>query len=220
MIKDLNNNAVALFIATDSLVSGTDEEKQAALRDFAAKNTLTIVLFLAAERTNISQGIKHALDSCSALCATSVIFDEPATLSLPQRELVEIFGMLLASRVGIRFAKDGSIIDQPMLKMMLELMTASMTAESELRSQKIKRSLMIKKRKGIQLGGRKFGMESGEDHIIGQILKLHADGLSLQKICELLALSDIKTVQKKRWHPTTVKRIVERAQLKRLPHPW
>lgn len=210
------SHAIALFIAANQTDSVTDQERQTLLRDFANRHQMTIVGFLATERSKLGSGIRHAISLCITNQASHIIIDDVTTLSLPPKDLTEVVGMLILAGVAVIFLADGSVLDSPTLKTLHHLLSLSVLADNEARSQRIKKSLLIKKRKGAKLGGRKFGLASSESYVINQIMELRARGVSLQIICDMLEQNDIKTIQNKKWHPTTVKRIIERASEKNI----
>lgn len=203
--------AVAVFIDSPD-EARANHEVQTVFREFAEHHKLAIVGFFAIERENVSKSIKHVVEMCGADAAQVIIVDEPRTLAIVHQELMNLL-LLLSSRKGaIGFLALNLLMDATLLGALSELLRAGRLAENELRSQKIKKSLHLKKRKGMVLGGRKYGSAGQESTIVRQIKELYADGVSLQKICDLLAHHNIKTMQNKKWHPTTVKRIVERGE--------
>jgi DNA invertase Pin-like site-specific DNA recombinase len=214
MIKEImihdQKNAVALFIATENTDAFAYQDKQTFIRDFALLHDIRIVGFLAIERFGIQNGITHAIELCSIHSARTLIIDDLRTFSLSHKDLVKLLGMLVSGNITIRFVSSNSILDHMVLNTMHHILMTSARMDNEIRSQKIKKSLVLKKRKGAKLGGRKFGSDTRETYVIHQILKLHSQGTSLLKICDLLAKNGIKTTQNKKWHPTTVKRILER----------
>lgn len=205
MLNDVKKSAVALFIASESSF-----DRQNLIREYATKSDLTIISFLAMDQTNIVSGMNHAIDLCIKSQASYIIVDEPAALAIPLKELINVIDRLANEAIHLSFAIMGLRIDTNSLMAFRAMIMASQTADNQLRSAKIKKSLLQKKRKGLILGGRKFGREANELKIINQILNFHTSGYTLQKICDLLTQSDIKTVQNKKWHPTTIKRILER----------
>jgi DNA invertase Pin-like site-specific DNA recombinase len=213
MIHDPQNNAVALFAADQSGL-GTTEDRQTMIRRFADLYNHVIVSFLVVEKNTMSAGIKHALYLCKTHQADMLIIDEYKTLSLPHKDLHKTLEDLVLENIKLAFAADGLVMEQNTLLGMHHLMSASMACDYEMRSIKIKKSLKSRKQKGMKLGGKQFGAASHESKIIHQILKLHNDGFSLQKICDLLFVNNIKTVLNGKWHPTTVKRIIERSKNK------
>lgn len=206
--------AVAIFVSNSKEGMPSDEQKQTILREFALQRQIAIVSFLAMDGENTSAGIRHALSLCEAEFATCIVCDEPATFALLPEELGEILDTVARRGWSLLFADSGAIFDRKIADSMRTILRMSNWLLNQSRSKKIKSSLMLRKRRGIRLGGKKFGISSSEQTIIKQIQKLHEKGLSLQKICALLSANDIKTTNNKTWHPTTVKRILERTKNK------
>lgn len=200
-------NAIALFMSAGIV---GDQEKQTRMRDFALRQDLTVVGFFSIEKNKILEGIRHALTLCSRNRATSLIMDELATFFLPPRELLEVLRTMESSGITIMFAQENFHLDHKTLNIIWRFLHLSQNALREQRSEKIKKSL--KKKGAVVFGGRKFGAIASESYVIKQITHLREQGKSFQMICEMLENNHIKTAQNKKWHPTTVKRILERAQ--------
>ncbi len=105
---------------------------------------------------------------------------------------------------------DGSLIGVDFLTIFLTMLKTSAEIEKKQRSKRIKNSLQLITKKGRTLGGRKYGSIPEEARIIRQILQLDKEGKSLEAICLMLTANNIKTLQNKKWYPTTVKRLIER----------
>lgn len=198
-------------MSSDEHASLTDDEKQNLCRDFAARHNLVIVGFFAIAHDAARQ-VSHAVRYCLQSAIDALIIDEPETIALAQNHLRKIIEDLVAANVELGFISHDLMVPSATINVFFRLLIASNKADRIERSTIIKKSLLKKKQRGIPLGGRKFGAVEQESAIVRQILKLHAEGLSLQKICDLLAHHDIKTIHNKKWYPTTVKRIIERAQ--------
>jgi DNA invertase Pin-like site-specific DNA recombinase len=188
-------------------------ERQTIIRNYAAAQSITIVGFWAVEKSKLSSGLKHALNSLKHNHANIIIFDEISTLRLSHNDLAEFLQLLLIHGINIIFAKEDSLVGSSTINTLSQLLINSLQTDKEQRSQKIKKSLQMKKQKGELLGGRKFGSQPNESYVIKQIMKLREQGISLKTICQMLIQNDIKTAQNKTWHPTTVKRILDRASL-------
>ncbi|HXW52966.1 MAG TPA: recombinase family protein [Myxococcota bacterium] len=210
MLDDTFKKGIALFAAEIS-DAAVNQEKQDAMRDFAHDRGIDIVGFLAIEKAHLTSGIEHAISMCLDKRASHIIIDELARLTLPPRNLINVLTLLVAKKIDLASAKDGTVLTSSTLATLHQLLTLSMSADAQIRSQKIKNALLKKKRKGLKLGSRKFGAVPSESYVIRQMMKLREQGHSLQTICQLLENNQIHSAQKKKWHPTTVKRILDRA---------
>lgn len=213
MQHDIKKNAIAIFVSSRIRDTCSIEEKQTIIRNYAAAQSITIVGFCAVDKGKLPLGLKHACWALKNNHAKIIIFDEISTLKLSHHELTEFLNLLSADRMSIIFAKETILLESSAIASLNQILINCLHAEKEQRSQKIKKSLQMKKRKGELLGGRKFGSQPSEFHVIKQIINLREQGISLKTICQMLAQNDIKTAQNKTWHPTTVKRILDRASL-------
>jgi DNA invertase Pin-like site-specific DNA recombinase len=196
-----SSNAIALF-------SFADHNKQSLFRDFASAHKLTIVGFFALQKSS-TQALSDALSYCLRSDAQFLLIDEPKTLALAPQAMQQFLEELREKDISLGFITWNCLFDKNTLLVFVELLYVSQEAESKLRSQRIKKALKSKKRKGHTIGGKKFGRNKEQAAIIEQIVQLYKDGLSLQKICALLTQQDIRTEQNKSWHPTTIKRIID-----------
>lgn len=208
----MNDGAVALLLVDGGRCdfSSADHEGQRAIRQLAYQKGFDIRAFLAVKPRDLQAGINHALMLCQTEKARCLIFENPQSLILMPKQLVSLLELLHERGIALAFAAHPQLLMPEHSDILRVVLLASMKALHHHRSQSIKRSLKHMKKQGMSLGGRRFGANEREERMAAQIVGMHRDGLSLQKICDLLSLSDIKTVQNKRWHPTTIKRIIER----------
>lgn len=175
-----------------------------------AQNFGPISAFLAVEKAALKESLQHALERAQKEKVNLVLFDSSETLYVSTADLAQFFSTCLKEELSLYFADNGLLWSKAHVGQILNMLTSSLEVDSRLRSERVKGSLKALKARGLRLGGKRFGDRPEDRRIVQQVLGLHKDGLSLQKICSMLALSDIKTVQNKKWHPTTVKRIIER----------
>lgn len=204
------DKAIAVFIASRPHNGESDAYKQMILRAVAEKYRITIVAFMAIPKTSLLKHLQHALMPLKSSAAHTIIIDEAPTLFLPPADLRIILHLLAAHKARLIIANTGTNFEPEHLEALSLFLGVSSSAEGAQRGKKIKKSLLRKKREGLVLGGKRFGIDDSEQAIVKQIFDLRASGKSLQKICDLLAANDIKSVRHKKWHPTTLKRIIER----------
>ncbi len=209
MAHDASYQGIALLISEGS-DTALNLQRQNDMRDFASARDIAIVGFLAIDHQNLLSGIKHAIRMCLDHKASHIIIDELETLSLPQKDLTDALRLLVFGNVDLVFARDGTVLNCITLTMMHQLLLLSLRAENQIRSRQIKNALLKKKQKGVVLGSRKFGALASESYIIRQMMNLREQGHSLQMICDSLENNQIDSLKKKKWHPTTVKRILDR----------
>jgi|GEM_PF-2031283 len=202
---------VALFVVEDQ-TSVLDQAKQSAIRDFARHHNMSLVGFLAADRQNLGAGVQHALNLCLKNKALHLIVDEISTIALPFNDLINIFNILVSDNITVVFVHNDFQLTPSALGVFHQLLALSADADSKIRSHRIKTALQKKKRKGAKLGSRRFGFLAHESYVINQMVKLREQGLSLETICTMLTDNQIDSTKRKKWHPTTVKRILDRAK--------
>lgn len=154
-------------------------------------------------------GFSHAIAACIAHNAKTLLLDQINSLALGYDELAQAFKMLFKNDITLRLS-DSLVVTSAHVQFIVDLLEANTQAERKARSGRIKNSLEKLSKKGIVLGGRKYGSTPEEARIIRQILKLDSEGKSLEEICQLLDKNNIKTARNKKWYPTTVKRLIER----------
>lgn len=180
------------------------------MRDFAASRDITIVGFYSVDAATRLSGIIHAANICLEGGASHILFDEPATFMIETSALINVIDRLASKQCSVAMVSSQTIFSHGHLAAMRDIMLACGREDKNARRKNIKRALLKKKRRGFTLGGKKFGSDEQEKAALGMICEFASSGHSLQKICELLAMNDIKTTHQKKWHPTTVKRIIER----------
>lgn len=179
---------------------------QDVIRAYASDHDLDIVGFYVV-LDDIERGLSEALHAAESKKAGHIILSSAQTLELVPEILISVIDRLIEQKVYLSFASDDVRYDAKSLSVLKKLLNASKTAVYHARSHRIKSGLKNKR----PATTRKFGIGEDEQCIIRQIFDLHEQGQSLQRICELLAMGDVKTVQNKKWHPTTIKRILDRA---------
>lgn len=205
-----NQKAVAIFIASGSHEEENDAAKQVVLRECAMKLCLTIVSFVAIPRASLFERLGQALGICKSNGASALLIDEKKTFFLSHRELKDFFRILFEQKISVVAARSGAILTPDQLACCADFLQLSAQAEHEQHGKSIKRSLRLKKRQGIKLGGKKFA----DTEIIKQIVDLHKIGKSLHEICIILSANDVKSTHNKKWYPTTIKRIIDRENKK------
>lgn len=203
-------NAIALFLARPSKQDPCHAAtKQDLLRFCAEKAHLHIVAFVAIPKISLER-FYQSLDLAAGYKAQAIIIDEASTLFLPPKELPKFIRFLSERKLILIIATTGAIFLKEHLESLCLLLNASNKALNEQRGRNIKNALKQKKAQGLKIGGKRFGENEDESAIIKQIIDLYNTGKSLQNICDLLVANDIKSARAKIWHPTTVKRIIER----------
>jgi len=196
---------VGIFLASKVQDKRADLQ-QALLRECATKYCLNIVSFVALPKTSLFEGLKQIIGIASSKNAHAFLIDEKDTLFLSGVELKNFFELLYKHKISIIAARSGLILGPHHVAVFADFLQTSAQAEHERHGQVIKRSLRLKKRQGIKLGGKKFA----EAEIIEQIMDLHRQKKSLHEICVILTMNDVKSTHNKKWYATTIKRIIDR----------
>lgn len=205
----MTQRAVALMVGEHNNLA-VAQERQAFIRAYAEMRDIEIASFLVLERKDMKEGFLHAVNLCTSHRARMIIIDAFENMFMPVRDLIQMLTSLIEYDITLSSAYDNVVMDFDELLAFSIMLKASLACEHETKSNQIKKSLKAVQKKGKRLGGIAFGAKPSEGVIIRQIMKLYEDGFSLQKICNLLESNNIKTVAKKTWHPTTVKRIIDR----------
>lgn len=207
-MSEVQAKAIALFTKAPGKHSDTENE-QALLRSCAEKSHLKIVAFVAMPRAR-AERLFQAIEFCKSYKAQRIIMDAMDTLYMPAEPLLSFIALLIHNKIDLIDASTGAFFLAPQLESLRALLETSALALKAFRGKNIKKSLHLKKRAGAKLGARKYGESPDELAVLKQVIELHDKGLSLQKICTILGSTDIRSVRNKKWHPTTVKRIIDR----------
>lgn len=205
----MTERAVALMVGEQNNLA-VAQERQAFIRAYADACHIEIASFSVFERKDMKEGFLHAVNLCASHRVSMIIIDSFENMFMPVRDLEQIFKRLIEYNITLSAANDNVVLGFDELLAFSILLKACLDCEHETKSNLIKKSLKAIQKKGKKLGGIAFGAKPSEGVIIRQIIKLYEDGFSLQKICNLLESNNIKTVAGKTWHPTTVKRIIDR----------
>jgi DNA invertase Pin-like site-specific DNA recombinase len=205
----MNIPAIALFKAPCLESPHTQEH----IREFAEVHNLNIIAFYGVNDGGALAALLHAESILISEKAKMILIDAYKTIAVPIKDLQRAFDIWAKYEISLACVQDNIVLNHVFITSFKQILLASVAKEHEERSAKIKQSLKVVKQSGVKLGGKRFGISAKELTIIQQILKLYEMGFSLKKICDLLASNNIKTATNKRWHPTTVKRIVERTKV-------
>lgn len=194
-------NMVILFVL------GCDVEP---LKAWSEAQAYRVVGLFAVSHDQFALAWAQALEACQANHAQALMIDSPVSLALLSTDFSKSCQYLANQQIKLIFA-DTKLIFEPAHLDGLGLIFDTLSKfEKSQQSSRIKRSLQKLTAKGQTLGGRKFGSRAHEERVVRQVLQLYHQGFSLQAICQKLHDNNIKTVNDKQWHPTTLKRIIER----------
>lgn len=214
----LQKKVVILFITPETEEgSQTKQERYQKLSSRAREMGFIVAGVFAVPLSQCNLGFSHAVASCLAHGAKILFLESAHSLALGFEELAQALRVLVHNHITLMVG-DTSVVTSDYLKIFLDVLEANAQAERNNRSGRIKNSLLQLAKKGVVLGGRKYGSTPEEARIIRQILKLNNEGKSLEEICQLLDKNNIKTARNKKWYPTTVKRLIERNKTLNLPN--
>jgi DNA invertase Pin-like site-specific DNA recombinase len=124
-------------------------------------------------------------------------------------------------KIGVRvISADGGLDltlgnDDPSGKLIRQILGAVAEWEKCALVQKLRASRLRIRRAGGRCEGKKpYGHTAEEQQAVEIILGLRKEGLSFVKIAERLNADGIKSRSGKRWHPTQVQRVIQRAEAK------
>ena len=124
-------------------------------------------------------------------------------------------------KIGVKvISADGSIDltvgdDNPTGQMVRQLLGAISTWEKCALVQKLRASRLRIRRTGQRCEGKKpYGNTPEEQKTVETILTLRKEGQSYVAVAEQLNCANIKSRSGKRWHPTQVQRVIQRAKNK------
>lgn len=203
----MNNHAIALF----KISSRAANDAQENIRKFAKDHDIDIIAFIGVHDKGELSSLLHAQSLFAAKKVSMILIDSYKTIAVPLKYGADFWASCYSYAISLVSIEDDITLGPAIWGIFNKILIGNMAKEHEARSYKIKHSLSLSKQKGVRLGGRAFGCSPQELIIIQQISKLHKSGFSLKKICDLLSVNNIKTMTNKKWHPTTVKRIIERA---------
>lgn len=208
-MAEIPQKAVALFTNKAYATYSDTENQQMILRSCAAASNLLIVAFVAMPKASPERLIQ-ALELCKNYEAQTIMLDAMDTLFMPTEALISFIASLIEKKISLIDASTRAFFLASQLLSLEALLRTSIWAVKEMRGKNIKKALRLKKRIGEKLGAKKYGQSPEELAVIKHIIELYDAGLSLQKICTILSSTDIPSVRHKKWHPTTIKRIIER----------
>lgn len=208
-MKELPEKALAFFTARAPRSVSDIEYQQEILRSCARRSHLQIMAFVALPKVS-AERIFQALRLFQSYDARKLIVDAMDSFFMPAKSLVSFIDFLSENHLELVDASTDAFFKPSHLESLRTMLQTSILAEKANRGKQIRKSLRLKKRAGAQLGGKKFGHAPEEKEIVERIIALYNSGISLQKICSILSSSDVQSVYRKKWYPTTLKRIIER----------
>lgn len=169
---------------------------------------------LFAEKGNMTLSRRPALFAAISQIAKEqanfFILPRISELKLPPKDLASVFGELLKAKASIHFLDEDLDLKPSDISTFYLLLKNAVDCKTAVQSEKIKKSLNARRRGGFILGCPPFGKSEKGKQVLQEIVQMRRSGFTLRQICETLNRFGAKSAQAKQWHPSTIKRLLDR----------
>ena len=213
------NRAIAYIlvdgeVGPHDLVAKVLDSKKRELVEQAANLGLELAAVYADVRREIEGnrlGLKAMLEAVQKQTLRSVVVDSFSSFADPQRQMLQTFECLLRHDVKIFILDENKTLERDQIGYIVKALQMANGFDKKLSAIRIKRGLQHASLSGKPIGRRPFEKHENNSEIFTNILEMRKRGLSLRDICKALNSAGVKTSSHRSWHPTTVKRMLERA---------
>lgn len=159
-------------------------------------------------RAMLSEVRKHQLGS--------VVIESFESFADPHIKMLEAFDCLRDSKTRVYVLNENRVIEPEHLDLIARALSMARRYDQQLNAVRIKRGLQHASLSGRPIGRRPFEFADSNSEIFHNVQEMRRRGLSLRDICKALNSAGVETSSQKTWHPTTIKRMIERAQSENL----
>lgn len=164
---------------------------------------------------NLRSGFETMLKQFSAQEAPAVALKSIDALADRPTKMWEFFKAACIHQVDIYVLDEDRRIGPDESGDIARILELSMSYEKRLSTLRISRGLKQASLLGRKIGRKRFE-DRGNTEVLEDILKMRQRGLSLRDICRALNDGSVPTVLQRNWHPTTIKRLLERSSDEKL----
>jgi DNA invertase Pin-like site-specific DNA recombinase len=158
------------------------------------------------------RGLRALLNEIQKHKVRSVVVDSFESFADPHSKMLEAFECLKESNARIYLLSENRLIETESIDLIVRALSIARQYDQQLNAVRIKRGLQHASLSGKPIGRRPFEFVDANNQIFHNVQEMRRRGLSLRDICKALNSAGVETSSQKTWHPTTIKRMLQRAQ--------
>lgn len=164
------------------------------------------------------KGLRAMLSDLQNNRASALVVESFESFADPHAKMLEAFRSMKEVKARICLLNENRIIEPENIDLVVRALSMAREFDQRLNAARIKRGLQHASLSGKAIGRRPFEYEEGNAEILSDVRAMRERGLSLRDICKALNSAKVETSSQKSWHPTTIKRMLERANPSELLH--
>lgn len=157
------------------------------------------------------KGLRAMLNDLSLNRAGALVVESFESFADPHAKMLDAFRCVTASNARICLLNENRILEAEQVDLVVRALTMAREFDQRLNGARIKRGLQHASLSGKPIGRRPFEFDEANHEVLNDVQAMRQRGLSLRDICKALNSAGIKTSSEKTWHPTTIKRMLERS---------
>lgn len=156
------------------------------------------------------KGMAAMLNDLNENRASALVVESLESFADPYAKMLEAFRCVKTSNARICLLNENRILEADQVDLVVRALTMAREFDQKLNGARIKRGLQHASLSGKPIGRRPFEFDESNLEVLNDVKQMRQRGLSLRDICRALNSAGIGTSSKKTWHPTTIKRMLER----------
>lgn len=158
------------------------------------------------------RGLPAMLNDIRKHQVKAVVVEAFESFADPHIKMIETFKCLKEQNARIYVLDENKMIEAEQIDFVMRALAIARRFDQKLNAARIKRGLQHASLSGRPVGRKPFEHEDAHSEIFNNVQQMRKRGLSLRDICKALNSAGVETSSQKTWHPTTIKRMLERAQ--------
>jgi DNA invertase Pin-like site-specific DNA recombinase len=162
------------------------------------------------------KGLRAMLSDVERHAVSAVVVESFESFADPHVKMIEAFKSLKDGQARVYVLNENKVVGADQIDLLMRALAMAREYDQKLNAVRIKRGLQHASLSGKAIGRKPFESEGTNSEIFNNVLEMRKRGLSLRDICKALNSARVETSGHKTWHPTTVKRMLERAEHEKL----
>lgn len=191
-----------------------DERKREIVRKAADLGLSLTGVYADIRREMESQrvGLRTLLSEVQKQNVGAIVVESFDVFADPHSIMIDSFACIKERNAKIYVLNDNRVLDYEHVELIYRALEMARQYDQRLNADRIRRGLKHALLTGRPIGRRPFEHSEANAEIFGNVLEMRERGLSLRDICKALNSAGVKSSALKVWHPTTIKRMLERSE--------
>jgi DNA invertase Pin-like site-specific DNA recombinase len=164
------------------------------------------------------KGLRAMLNDLQENRAGALVVESFESFADPHLKMLEAFRCVKEVNARICLLDENRVVGPEEIDLVVRALAMAREFDQRLNAVRIRRGLQHASLSGRPIGRRPFEFEQANAEVLKDVQIMRERGLSLRDICKALNSAGVQTSSHKLWHPTTIKRMLERAGQSELVH--